>query len=65
MKKDRFSNVTAKKSNETENFVTIRQEGGSRVISITKLLPNDWKLINCSIVKENEKEVIIKFVKVV
>lgn len=42
----------------------IRKEGGSRVISITKILPIDWQAIEMDIVKQTKTYVTIKVLKV-
>ncbi len=36
----------------------IRKEGGSRIISITGLVPSDWEIITIDVVKTNTKDKI-------
>lgn len=45
-------------------FCVIRKEGGSRVLTITKLLPSDWVGVNIDKVKENKRSVTLKIEKV-
>ena len=42
----------------------IRQEGGSRVLAITKVIPLDWKVVELSVVKTTENFVTLKVTKV-
>lgn len=45
-------------------FLVIRQEGGSKVITITQFLPKDWKAVEVSKVNETDTDVTLKFEKV-
>ena len=42
----------------------VRKEGASRVIAVTKFLP-DWLLIRVFVVNENKESVTVRFDKVV
>lgn len=41
----------------------IRREGASRVMAVTKILP-DWLLVNVAVIRENKNSVIVRFEKV-
>lgn len=45
-------------------LLTIRKEGGSKVITVTKLLPPDWHFIEVEKEKEAKEFVILKIKKV-
>ena len=47
-----------------KKLLTIRKEGHSFVLSVTKILPINWRLIQAEIVKENNKSITVKFTKI-
>ena len=42
----------------------VRQEGGSRVVSISKAIPKGWRAVEIEVVKASTKAVTVKFSKV-
>lgn len=42
----------------------VRKEGGSRVVSLSSVLPPDWLVVEITKVEETKIAVIIKLVKV-
>ena len=42
----------------------IRQEGGSRVLAVTKVIPLDWNVVEISVVKTTDSIVTLKVTKV-
>jgi len=42
----------------------IRHEGGSRVLSISKVVPKEWLVVEMEVLKETRKSVIVKIYKV-
>ena len=42
----------------------IRKEGGSRVISITHIIPMDWIFVELEIIKTTNNAVTLKVIKV-
>jgi len=42
----------------------VRKEGGSRVISITKVLPKEWKVIEIETTKKKEDYLTLKVKRV-
>jgi len=51
-------------NSNVELLVSIRKEGHSKVIAVTKLLPVDWRYAQAQIVNSSKKSVTIKFDKV-
>jgi len=47
-----------------EAFITIRKEGNSNVIAVTRILPKDWRNVNAVVKSSNENSVTIKFEKI-
>lgn len=45
-------------------LLTIRGEGGSRVITVTKVLPKKWQSVEIEVLKETAKSVTLKINKV-
>lgn len=43
---------------------TVRNEGGSRVITVTQLIPKEWQYVEVEKVDETEDVVTIKIKKV-
>lgn len=50
--------------NKNNNLITIRSEGHSKVIAVTKLLPNKWRYVTARIIKSSKTNVTIEFEKV-
>lgn len=46
------------------NLKVIRKEGGSRVLTLTDILPKDWKYVEISKISEKPKSITIKLDKV-
>jgi len=45
-------------------FRLIRQEGGSRVLTVGRILPPDWQMVRLDVVKESDgNEIVIKITK--
>ena len=49
---------------QENKLITIRKEGHSRVIAVTKILPENWIYATVKTIKETETSVTIKFDKV-
>lgn len=47
----------------TKIFV-VRREGGSRVLSMTKVLPKDWLAVEISVIKKTDGCITMKIEKV-
>jgi len=45
-------------------FVVIRKEGGSRVISVTRFVPNDWQAVEIESKTDKKGNVILTLEKV-
>lgn len=45
-------------------FAIIRKEGGSKILTLTKFLPEKWHAVNIITIEENEDAVILKIEKV-
>lgn len=43
---------------------TVRKEGGSRVIAVSKILPLDWTMVDITITKSTREAVYVKIEKV-
>lgn len=50
--------------NKDNGLITIRKEGSSKVIAVTKLLPKKWRYITAEIIHTDKSSVTIKFEKV-
>lgn len=42
----------------------VRREGGSRVLSVTKIIPHDWLVVQMEVIKQYGKFVTVRFEKV-
>ena len=43
---------------------TIRREGGSRVLSVTKILPPDWIIVEMKVTKKIANTIFVKIERV-
>ena len=55
---------TTHEGGKVGNLKTIRKEGGSRVISITHIIPVEWTFVELVIVKTTKDVVTLKINKV-
>ena len=42
----------------------VRREGGSRVLSVSKVIPKNWIAVEMEVVKASKSTVIVKIIKV-
>ena len=42
----------------------VRREGGSRVLSVSRVLPKDWEAVTMSVMKKSSAFVVVKIEKV-
>lgn len=42
----------------------IRKEGGSRVMTVSKIVPKEWLAVTATIVRKSNRSVTVKFEKV-
>ena len=42
----------------------VRNEGGSRIIAVTDIIPKEWKVVEASVEKTSDDFVVIKLDKV-
>lgn len=47
-----------------EKVKVIRNEGGSRVIAVTDVVPKDWQIITISVLKEAKGSIMLKVNKI-
>lgn len=45
-------------------MIIIREQGGSRVIAVTKIIPKDWRVVEATITKQTKDAVTVKLNKV-